>query len=265
MLAEFPKGPGGRESLDHLVGPWHILQLSKGHRFSTDDLVTAWLAWRYRPEARRLLDLGSGIGTVGLCTLRKLVEGRPRRDWPKLTTIEAQAVSLGLQRRTVRTNGLCDVVTPLHGDLRDPPLDPSDRFDLITGSPPYFPADSALLSPHPQKAHARIELRGNVFDYAETAQRYLAPGGRFVFVMLAQDPRTEDAPKEHGLGVLHRLDVVFAEGREPHGWVLVCGHAEEVGVQARTLEQLTIRGEDGEWTPEYLAFRAMFRWSEEAG
>ena len=63
--------------------------------------------------------------------------------------------------------------------------------------------------------------------------------------------------------MLHRLDVVFAEGRAPHVCVLVCAHAEEVGDQARTLEQLTIRGEDGEWTPEYLAFRAMFRWSKE--
>lgn len=261
MLAEFPEGPGGAESLDHLVGPWHILQLSRGHRFSTDDLVAAWLAWRYRPAARSLLDLGSGIGTVGLCTLQKLVEGRPRAEWPHLTTVEAQAVSLGLQRRTVRINGLCDVVMPLHGDLRTAPLAPDARFDLITGSPPYFPADAALLSPHPQKAHARIELRGDVFDYAATAQRHLAPQGRFVFVMLAQDPRTEQAPVAHGMAVEHRLDVVFAAGRAPHVCVLVCGHAEELEGAERTTESMVIRGEDGEWTQAYQDFRRMFRWT----
>ncbi len=264
-LPEFPTGPGGGESLDHLVGPWHILQLSRGHRFSTDDLVTAWLAWRFRPDARTLLDLGSGIGTVGLCTLRKLVEGRPRERWPHLTTVEAQAVSLGLQRRTVRLNQLADVVRPLHGDLRDAPLAEDARFDLITGSPPYFPADSALLSPHPQKAHARIELRGDVFDYAATARKHLAPGGRFVFVMLAQDPRTEAAPLAHGMGIVHRLDVVFAEGRDPHICVLVCGHADEVAAEERGHERMVIRGTDGEWTQDYLDFRAMFRWTAPAG
>lgn len=270
MLPEFPDGPGGGESLDHLVGPWHILQLARGHRFSTDDLVTAWLAWRHRPDARTLLDIGSGIGTVGLCTLRKLVETegpgatRPRHEWPHLTTVEAQPVSLGLQRRTVRLNGLCDVVRPLHGDLRAPPLDADARFDLITGSPPYFPADSALLSPHTQKAHARIELRGDVFDYAATAKRHLAPGGRFVFVMLAQDDRTEAAPLAHGLQVVHRLDVVFAAGRPPHVCVLVCGHDDELEGVERTTESITIRGEDGEWTEDYLAFRRMFRWTRES-
>lgn len=246
----------GGESLDRLVGTWSIFQLERGHRFSTDDLVTAWMAWRARPDATRLLDLGSGIGSVGLCTLHK-VSREGERGEVRLTTVEAQALSVGLARRTVRYNGLTDRVSVVHGDLRSAAVEVPGGYELITGSPPYFPEGTALLSPHPQKAGARIELRGNVYDYCEAAARWLAPNGRFVFVMAAADPRTEAAPISAGLRVEKRLDVVFGRGREPLVCVLVCGFAHDVPDERET-ERLVVRGEDGEWTEEYLAFRRLF-------
>lgn len=53
----------GDITFDILAGAWRIFQLRHGHRFSTDDLLTAWAAVRANPEARRLLDLGAGIGS----------------------------------------------------------------------------------------------------------------------------------------------------------------------------------------------------------
>lgn len=50
-------------TLDTLAGDWRIFQHRTGHRFSADDLLTAWAAVRAKPEARRLLDLGAGLGT----------------------------------------------------------------------------------------------------------------------------------------------------------------------------------------------------------
>jgi len=236
-------------TLDRLAGPWSVYQLRRGHRFSTDDLVTAWRASAALPGARRLLDLGSGIGSVGLSTLYRV---HPEAT---LTGIEAQEVSVALARRSVAHNGLSDRVRLIQGDLRDPGvLDPDERFDLITGSPPYIPPDAGIHSPHPQRAGARMELRGSVFDYCAAAARWLAPKGRFCFVMLADDPRTEEAPVRAGLGVLERLDVVFGAGRQPHIATLVCAHAAEVRGSRRS-EQLTIRGPDGEWTAAYRAFR----------
>jgi len=252
-----PTHPVAGETLDRLVGRWQIFQLRRGHRFSTDDLVTAWRAWQARPQARSLLDLGSGIGSVGLTTLWQI--GRERPDEVSLDTVEAQAVSVGLQRRTVRFNGLQGRVRVHHADLRESTAVLGDRrFDLITGSPPYFPEGTALVSPHPQRAGARVELRGSVMDYCAAAQRHLAPGGRFVYVMAAADPRTEAAPPAHGLAVVERTDVVFAAGRDPLVCVLVCAHEGEVTAPRRT-HRMVVRGDDGEWTPEYLAFRERFR------
>lgn len=248
--------PAEHESLDPIVGDWRLFQLKKGHRFSVDDVATAWRAAAASPRARRLLDIGTGIGSVATATLWKL--GNPEAT---LVGVEAQQVSVDLNRRSVRLNGLADRVTVLHGDLRDPDVIPADLlpaggFDLITGSPPYIPEGKGVLSPIPQRAGARIELRGSVFDYCQAARRWLAPGGRFTFVMAAADPRTEAAPPAHGLTIVERLDITFRAGRAPHIAVLVCARAEDVPEPAeRATLSLTLRDETGRLTPENLEFR----------
>src|SRR5262245_27407238 len=59
-------GPRAGEDLCYLAGEWRILQRLDGHRWSLDDLVTAWVAAdelaAEPPE--RMVDLGCGIGTV---------------------------------------------------------------------------------------------------------------------------------------------------------------------------------------------------------
>jgi tRNA1Val (adenine37-N6)-methyltransferase len=243
--------PGPGETLDKLIGSWRVLQLEKGHRFSTDDLVTAWRASKALPQARTLLDMGCGIGSVGLSTLYHL---SPETT---LVGIEAQELSVSLARRTVALNGLSDRVTLLHGDLRDETVLPAGaKFELVTGSPPYVPVGTGLISAHPQRAGARIELRGSVFDYCRAAARWMAPGGRFCFVMQADDPRTEQAPLEAGLVVVERWNYVFGRGRRPHIATLVCAHAADfAGPVLRQTGELVIRGPDGEWTEAYQAFR----------
>lgn len=244
--------PEPGESLDRLAGDWRIFQLVRGHRFSTDDLATAWRAARAAPGATRLLDIGCGIGSVGLTTLWRL--GNPAAT---LVGVEAQEESARLFRKTVAVNGLSDRVTVVHGDLRDENVLPAGAsFDLVTGSPPYIPLGKGLLSPVPQRAAARIELRGSVYDYCAAARRWLAPGGRFCFVMAAQDPRTEDAPRQHGLVVLERWDYVFRPNQPPLVATCVCARAEDGPFPPRQGGTLVVRGPDGEWTDAYLAFRA---------
>src|SRR6187455_1851685 len=58
--------PRPGEDLCYLAGEWRILQRVDGHRWSLDDLVTAWVAFdECAPSPPdRLVDLGCGIGTV---------------------------------------------------------------------------------------------------------------------------------------------------------------------------------------------------------
>jgi tRNA1(Val) A37 N6-methylase TrmN6 len=241
------EGPSGEEeTLDHLIGDWRIYQLRKGHRFSTDDLLTAWAASRAAPGALHLLDLGSGLGSVGLMTLWHM------GPQAKLRCVEVQEVSLGLAVRTVEHNGLGDRVDLLHGDLREEEnVPPVRNHDLVTGSPPYFPLGTGVVSSHPQRAGARMELHGDVFDYCLAAERSLSKTGNFVFCHAAGDDRPEAAIPAAGLVLLSRQDVVFRGGQPPTIALFVCGRD---GTR-HDLDPVVVRGEDGQWTDPYMAIR----------
>lgn len=231
---------------DRLAGDWRIWQRKHGHRWSTDDLLVAWLAARTRPDVDRLLDLGAGIGSVGLLTLWRLGRGT-------LTMVEAQAQSQALARRTVADLGLAERVTLHLGDLRDPTvLGDAPPWELVTGSPPYFPVSTGRTSPDPQRAGARMELRGTVADYAHAAARVLSPTGAFVWCFPASDRRGEDAAAEAGLTLRHR-QVVYFRVDQPLLALYVATPAPGPCVDAPPFH---VRGPDGAWTDEYLAMRA---------
>ena len=61
-----PLTVAAQETLDAISGHFRLFQLADGHRFSTDDILTAWYGTSWCPTARRVLDLGSGLGTVGM-------------------------------------------------------------------------------------------------------------------------------------------------------------------------------------------------------
>src|SRR5207253_1606739 len=156
-------------------------------------------------------------------------------------------------------NGLADRVTILQGDLRE--LATGDRFDLVTGSPPYFPPGTAVEAAHPQAVPARIEIRGTVADYARTAARILAPGGLFAFVFpFAQRQRAEEALREHELVLLRRRDVLFKEGETPMISLFAAGRAADFPPARKTFVEppLTIRRADGAIDAEYAMVRLSF-------
>lgn len=230
-------------TLDALAGDWRIWQLRQGHRFSADDLLTAWTAANARPAASRVLDLGSGIGSVGLLTLWRLpVEAR-------LTLVEVQARSHQLARRTVAHNRLQDRVRLCNLDLRDWP---GGDYDLVTGSPPYLPPGQGTLSRHPQKAAARFELHGDVFDYCRAAARSLSDDGVFCFCHAARDLRPEAAVAAAGLRLRTRQDVHFRAGQPPMIALFTCAWS---GARAAP-PPLALRDLRGQWTEAYLRIRA---------
>lgn len=247
------------ETLDHLAGDWRLFQLKRGHRFSTDDLMTAWRAAASVPAGGgplRQLDLGAGIGSVGLLALWRLLQ---RGVDARLTMVEVQPISHALARKSVRWNGLQERVSARLGDLREA-LGPVDAgaFDLVTGSPPYLPLGQAVASKHPQKAAARFELHGDVFDYCRAAAFALAPGGRFVFCHASRDPRPEQAVAAAGLTLCQRTDVIFrspGQSEEPLIALFTCAPAATRSGEA-VRDVFVVRGPDGRWTDEYLAMRA---------
>jgi tRNA1(Val) A37 N6-methylase TrmN6 len=222
LEAEF----GESVTVDGLTGSWFIFQRARGHRHSIDDVLTAHYALEISPRVTTHLDLGAGIGTVGLLVLWGMA------NESVLTALEAQTLSHRLLVANVVANGLSERVRPLLGDLRE--FTGSERFPLITGSPPYFPSSAGIVPQDSQKAHARFELRGDVSDYAKAAARVLTPDGWFVFCFpTPQKQRALDAVANAGLFVARVRDVIPRAGLAPLFSLFAC----RLGLQATRVDE----------------------------
>ena len=213
-----------------LLGAWRLLQRTDAHRYSTDDVVTAWVAWRVGRAlglgGGPLCDLGCGLGSV----LLMCVWLHPSAA--AAVGAEAQPRRLSLAQRSIAFNvGGARVVTAVGGDLREPATHAALRgaagggpFSLVTGTPPYFDVAAGGTPPHEESARCLFEYRGGVEAYCAAAAALLAPGGAFCVceTSLALHRAYEGAATA-GLAVLARVDVVPAPGKPPLFFVLVCG------------------------------------------
>ena len=192
---------------DAITSRFRVWQRVRGHRYSLDDVVVAWEAARARPDARTAIDLGTGIGSVVIMLAHALPDAT-------LAAVEAQEISFSLLQRNLERNGLH--VRAHHGDLRDTSsyAHLGSRFDLVTGTPPYFPAAACTLPPDSQRAHARVELRGGVEDYLAAAAQLVSDEGLVVVCGDAQRPdRVLAGAARAGLHPRTRRDVVPREGK----------------------------------------------------
>lgn len=256
---EVPTVEGG-ETLDALCGDLRLYQLKNGHRFSTDDVLTAWYGTAWCPTVRTILDLGSGIGTVATIAAWRCPGAR-------LVTIEAQPESVLLARKSAAYNQLVERLDIREGDFRDPSLlGDQERFDLVLGSPPYFPPEAGVPGDHPQKVACRFELRGDIADYCRVAAKHLDWGGLFACVFpvrpAEQLDRVKSAASGHGLTLVRWRPVILKEGEEPLLGLFAMTRADHLPEWFRGATwvepPLIIRTRTGQIHPEYRAVKLAF-------
>lgn len=233
---------------DRLIGDWHLYQRRGGHRTSTDDLVTAWLATARAERApATYLDLGCGVGSVLLMVAHRL---RPALS----TGVEAQPQSALMARRAIaELPAEAPSIEIACSDFRT--FDAGGRtFELVTGSPPYFPLTDGVLPADSQRRACRFEARGGIEEYCATAARLLAERGRFYVVFqTAGDARVLAAAAAARLALHGRLDLHMRTDRPaPFLTVYELGHEPAARVER---EAFSVRDADGELTPAYQRIR----------
>jgi len=241
--------PRAGEDLCFLCGDWRILQRRDGHRWSLDDLTTAWLAvdtLRQRPP-ERALDLGCGIASV----LLMVAWAFPRT---RMHGVEAQAMSVDLARRSLLWNGLEGRAVIELGDIREPGILPKPGFDLVTATPPYLPIGSGTESKRAQFGPCHCEHRGGIEDYCAAARVSLSQDGVFVTCAgVEQGERVRTAAAANGLAIRRRVDVRPRAGKRVLFSVYAMTAAQAGVSDVATL--LVVRDGDGEWTREFAAVR----------
>lgn len=244
--------PGAGETLDCLCGHWKIFQLRRGHRYSTDDLLTAWFAADALSKEGRVpatqLDLGCGVGSIGMLLLWRFPKLR-------LVGIEAQRPSVDLARRSARYNGVAARAEIRWGDFRTPgSLTDIELFDVVTASPPYLTAGEGSRSDRPQRGPCRFEDRGGVAAYLEKAAAHLAPGGLVAWVHATRYTDANlRAAQAAGFSSVARLPVVFREERQ--GVITLFRATLEGDWKDQEFAPLVVRRGDGSWSAEYAAVR----------
>jgi tRNA1(Val) A37 N6-methylase TrmN6 len=204
---------------------------------------------------KRYLDIGTGLASVLL-----MVHWKLGSSLTATVGIEAQSKHLELASRSLAFNGCQEEIQLVHGDLRN--LDNGltgnlGTFDLITGTPPYFPSRVGVLPTVSARGMCSFELRGGIEVYFQAAAKTLAPGrdSRFVVCQTSLEiPRTERAAHASGMTILERVDVHGKRGKHgPLFSVFVCGWSQEQPViDCPAVRHVFARLEDNSYSEEMI-------------
>lgn len=182
-----------------------LWQPARGYRFGVDSVLLGLFA---RPLAahKRVVDLGAGVGVVGLA----LAFPDPAHAPPAaLAAIELQPRLAALARRNFAENRPTAPCTLHECDLRALPPALRGSAELVLSNPPYFPAGEAK-DPDPERARARSELTAPLPAVITAAKRLLRPEGVLALVYPAPRlPRLLGVLAQHPLH-LRRLRLVHA-------------------------------------------------------
>jgi tRNA1(Val) A37 N6-methylase TrmN6 len=169
-----------------LGGALHILQPRKGYRAGVDAvLLAAAVPWKPGvPE--RALDVGAGVGTVGLCLARRCLDIR-------VVLYEREPALARIARENVRRNRLEDRATVAEGDVGNASAAElaglglaAESFDHVLANPPFHVEGDGTRAANGLKAGAH-EMAG---DGLERWIRFLArmakPGATATIVHKAE-------------------------------------------------------------------------------
>jgi tRNA1(Val) A37 N6-methylase TrmN6 len=150
-----------------------LLQPRRGYRIAVDAVL---LAAAVEAQAREdVLDLGAGVGAVGLCIAARVADCQ-------LTGIELQPELAALAEQNIALNRVGTRVRMLVHDLANPLPPDLGPFDHVATNPPYLTAAVADPPPDRSKALATIESSANLVRWLSVATGALKPAGTLLAI-----------------------------------------------------------------------------------
>jgi len=228
-------------------GLLQLHQPARGHRAGTDAVLLAAAA---PLGARRIIDLGCGVGTVGLRVAQT--------QSAIVQLIDKSADILGYCRQNIAGNGLSERAICIEADClsRDFPAREaclSGWADVVLTNPPFALADAVRASPTPLRAEAHV-LAGTLEGWVKAALKCLVPRGQLVMIHRADAlPAILTALQGRFGGATVRF--VHPRAGEPAHRLLIRA-TRGSRAPLMVLPPLVLHQADGRFTPEAAALHA---------
>ncbi|MEK5213964.1 tRNA1(Val) A37 N6-methylase TrmN6 [Psychrobacillus psychrotolerans] len=231
------------ERLDYLLAEdLRIIQSPSVFSFSLDAVLLARFA--YVPMKRgKIIDICSGNGAIPLfLSARTNVE---------IIGVELQERLADMATRSVQFNNLTNQITIVEADVKGIARElGSEKFDVVTCNPPYFPAHEASeknLKEH--LAIARHEIHLTLDEAVQSASELLKQGGKAAFVH--RPGRLLDIVTAMRANRLEPKRIRFVypkEGKEAN--TLLIEGIKDGKPDLKILAPLYVYGDDGKYTQE---------------
>jgi len=166
------------ETLDAISGLGVVLrQRRTGHRVGLDAVLLAAAAG---PPADRIVDVGAGVGAVGLALARRFPACQA-----DLVEIDPEIAALA--HANADSNGLSERVRVAIADVTSPAARRAAGLvdgaaDLVATNPPFYRAAATRVSPDPARARAHTLGGDGLGEWLKASLALLAPDGRFAMV-----------------------------------------------------------------------------------
>ena len=156
-----------------LGGALSVLQPKGGYRAGLDAIL---LAASVPQDAQTVLDVGAGVGVVGLAVAQRLPNTR-------VTMIERDAGLAALARANIARNALEQQASLIEADILRRPSEASaiataaETFDHVLANPPYHLEGHGTAATDRAKAGSHAMAPGDLEGWVRFMARMARPGG----------------------------------------------------------------------------------------
>jgi tRNA1(Val) A37 N6-methylase TrmN6 len=157
-----------------LGGALSLLQPKAGYRAGIDGLLLA--ASVPAGEGDAVLDVGAGVGVVGLAVARRLAQAR-------VSMVERNPRLAELARSNIERNNLADRVRLFEGDITRPSSElvalglAAETFDHVLANPPFHVEGRGTAASDPLKAGANAMPDGDLHRWVRFMAGMTRTGG----------------------------------------------------------------------------------------
>lgn len=165
-----------------LGGALSLLQPATGYRAGIDAVFLAASVPCGPEKPERVLDLGAGVGTAGLCVARRCARSF-------VVLLEKQEALVDLARENIGRNGLADRVRVVQAEigatgaaeLKELGLE-AESFDHVIANPPFHVEGEGTASSNELKAGSHAMAEEALEVWCRFSARMAKPGGTVTLI-----------------------------------------------------------------------------------